>query len=143
MSGHVIAGLAKRRAELAGEADALKARLARIAGDMAQLDAVIRLFDPAYDTGGIRPKRPRAADGAGRGEMARFVLGVLREAGEPVAVAAFTKRLMAERQMDPADLARARTVAKRVAMALRVQEQGGTVRALREPRHPVRWTIAG
>ena len=62
MAEHVLSGLAKRRAELAGEADALRARLAAIATDLGHLDAVIRLFDPDYDLGAIRPKRPRDAD---------------------------------------------------------------------------------
>jgi len=72
---HMLSGLARRRAELTGEANALKAHLARIAGDIAQIDAVIRLFNPGYDVDGIKPKRPQAVDSAVRGDMARFVLG--------------------------------------------------------------------
>lgn len=64
---------------------------------MGHLDAVIRQFDPDYDLGSIRPRRPRGPDVAGRGEKSRFILGVLREATEPVTVAAITQRLIAER----------------------------------------------
>ncbi len=46
MTEHVLSGLTKRRAELAGEAETLRARLAQIAIDMGHLDAVIRQFDP-------------------------------------------------------------------------------------------------
>ncbi len=42
MTDYVLAGLTKRRAELSGEADALRNRLARIAADLGHLDAVIR-----------------------------------------------------------------------------------------------------
>lgn len=80
MVDYVLSGLVKRRAELAGEADALKARLARIATDLGHLDATIRLFDPDHDVAGIRPRRPRGPDVAGRGEMTRAILAVLREA---------------------------------------------------------------
>lgn len=71
MSQQIIAGLVKRRAELAGEAEALKARIAGIATDIGHLDATIRLFDPDHDIAAIRPKRPRGPDVAGRGEMLR------------------------------------------------------------------------
>jgi len=42
MTEHVLSRLTKRRAELAGEADTLKARLAQIGTDLGHLDAVIR-----------------------------------------------------------------------------------------------------
>ena len=42
MTEHVLSGLVKRRAELAGEAETLRARLAQIATDTGHLDAVIR-----------------------------------------------------------------------------------------------------
>ena len=41
MTEHVLSGLTKRRAELAGEAEALRARLAQISTDLGHLDAVI------------------------------------------------------------------------------------------------------
>lgn len=140
---HVLSGLAERRARLSGEIAVLKARIAVIAADVERIDAVIRMFDPGYDTDGIKAKRTRAPDSAGRGEMARFVLGVLREAREPVPIVAMAKRLLAERQMDPADAGLARTASKRLADALRVQEQNGTVRGLREPGRPVLWELTG
>jgi len=43
MTDYVLAGLTKRRAELAGEADTLKTRLAQIGTDLGHLDAVIRI----------------------------------------------------------------------------------------------------
>jgi len=84
MTDYVLAGLTKRRAELAGEADTLRARLAQIGTDVGHLDAVIRQFDPDYDLGSIRSKRQRGPDAAQPGEMSRFVLGVLRNATEPM-----------------------------------------------------------
>ena len=59
MTEHVLSDLVKRRAELASEAESLRTRLAQIATDLGHLDAVIRQFDPGYDLGSIRPKRPR------------------------------------------------------------------------------------
>ena len=127
---HTIAGLIRKHAELSGQADALRARLTQIGTDIDHLGAVIRLFDPDRDLASIRPKRPRAADVARPGEMSRFVLGVLREAAEPMPTPAIAARLMAERGMDGQDRGAARNVTKRVGMALRHQEQRGTVRSL-------------
>ncbi len=142
MTDYVLAGLTKRRAELAGEADALRTRLAQIDDDIGHLDAVIRQFDPDYDLAGIRPKRPRRADCAGRGEMSRFVLGVLREEARPVPVATITQRLMAERAMDAQDCRLVQQVTKRVAATLRHQGQKGTVRGEQGPGRSVLWRVA-
>ncbi len=143
MVDYVLSGLVKRRAELAGEAEALKARMAQIATDIGHLDATIRLFDPDFKLAGIRPKRPRGPDVAGRGEMSRAILAVLREAPGPVRVAAVSERLMAARGWDAADGKRARMMAKRVATVLRHQERRGTVRPMQEPGRPVLWELVG
>ena len=97
MTDYVLAGLTKRRAKLTGEAETLRARLAQIATDVGHLDAVIRQFDPDYDLASIQPKRARPDDTAGRGEISRFILQVLREATAPVATHNVVRRLMAER----------------------------------------------
>ena len=52
----VLSGLIRKRAEMAGEADALRAKLAAIVANMGHVDAVIGLFDPAFDLATIRPK---------------------------------------------------------------------------------------
>ncbi len=103
MTDYVVSGLVKRRAELAGQADALRARLAQIGTDLGHLDATIRLFAPDLDLGAVRPKRPRGPDTAGRDEMSRAVLDVLREAAEPMTTAAVAAAVMAGRGIDGQD----------------------------------------
>ena len=71
MTDHVVSALTKRRANLSGQAEVLRAQLARIAADLVHLDAVIRQFDPTHDLASIRPKRPRGSDVARRGERSR------------------------------------------------------------------------
>jgi hypothetical protein len=141
MTDYVLAGLTKRRAELAGEADTLRARLAQIGADIGHLDATIRLFDPDYNPAAIRPKRPRGPDVARPGEMSRFVLGVLREAAEPVPTPAIAARLMAERGMDGQDRKLVRQTMKRIAATLRHQGQRGTVRSQPGPGRVVVWEV--
>ena len=130
MTDYVLAGLTKRRAELSGEAETLRSRLAQIATDVGYLDAVIRQFDPDYDLGTIRPKRARSDDAAGRGEISRFILQVLREATEPVATHDVARRLMVERGQDTEDRRLVKLTMKRVGMAFSRQKALGTVRAI-------------
>ncbi len=142
MTDYVLAGLTKRRAELTGEADTLRARLAQIGTDLGHLDAVIRQFDPDYDLGSIRPKRPRGPDVAGRGEMSRFILGVLREATEPVTTQEVARRLMTERGQDMGDRRLVAQTMKRIGMALSRQKALGTVRAIQGAGAVTLWEAA-
>jgi len=141
MTDYVLAGLTKRRAELTGEADALKARLVQIGTDLGHLDAVIRQFDPDYDLGSIRPKRPRGPDVAGRGEMSRFILGVLRETTEPVTTQEVARRLMTERGQDVEDRRLVAQTVKRVGVALSRQKGNGVVQSEQGPGQFVLWRI--
>ncbi len=130
MTDYVLAGLTKRRAELTGEAETLKARLAQIGADLGHLDAVIHQFDPDYDLGGIRPKRTRGKDVAERGEMSRFILGVLREVTEPVTTHDVVQRLMTEHGQDLENRQLVAQTMKRVGMAFSRQKALETVRAI-------------
>ncbi len=142
MTDYVLAGLAKRRAELAGEAETLRARLAQIATDTGHLDAVIRQFDPDYDLASIQPKRMRPEDAAGRGEISRFIMRVLREATEPVATHEVVLRLMTERGQDAEDRRLVKNTMKRVGMAFSRQKANGTVRAIQGAGPVTLWEMA-
>jgi hypothetical protein len=142
MTDYVLAGLTKRRAELTGEGDALRLRLAKIATDLGHLDAVIQQFDPDYDLGSIRSKRPRGPDVARRGEMTRFVLGVLRDAAEPVPTSDLAARLMTERGMDGQDRKLVERITKRIVSTLRHQGQKGTVLSQPGPGRMLLWEVA-
>ena len=96
MSKEVIAGVLKRRAVLAGEVDALRARVAATVADMRRLDAVIRQFDPAHDPAALERKRLHSPGAARGGEMAHFLLGELRKAGGPL-TADLARRLVEAR----------------------------------------------
>ena len=125
----IVGGLVKRRGELAGEATALRAQIARIVVDLGHLDAVIRQFEPEHDIDGIPPKRPRRADAATPGEMSRYLLGVLRDAKEPLSTVEIAQRFMTDRGIDAADARAVRLATKRVGMTLSHQRAKGTVRS--------------
>jgi hypothetical protein len=100
------------------------------------------LFVPDYDLGAIRPKRVRAGDGAGRGEMSRAVLGVLRDAPGPITTAAVVAAVMAGRGMDGQDRKAVGVMTGRVGMALRRQERNGAVKGARGAGQAAVWEIA-
>jgi hypothetical protein len=66
-----------------------------------------------YDLAAIQPKRKRGPDVAGRGEMSRAVLNVLREASEPITTEEVVRQLTAARGVDAGDKAAERRMAKR------------------------------
>ena len=138
---HVLSALVRKRGELAGEAEALRGRLEQIGANLGHVDATIRLFDPEYALSSIRSKRPRGPDVARPGEMSRLVLGVLREATEPLPTPEIAARLMAGRGMDQGSRSAVRNVTKRVGMALGHQEQRGMVRSQAEPGRVLLWEV--
>lgn len=142
MADYVILGLVRRRAELTGESDDLRARIAQIGTDLGHLDAVIRQFDPEHDVAGIRSKRPRSPDAARRGEMSRAVLSVLREASEPLSTVEVAERLGKAQGVDIADKRVMRLLTKRVGMTLSHQRAKGTVRSLTGAGTMGLWEVA-
>jgi hypothetical protein len=62
---HVISALVAKRAELAGEIEAVGKRLAQLRADLVHLDAVRRLFDATAEPAAIPAKRPWGGAPAG------------------------------------------------------------------------------
>ena len=141
MTDYVLSGLVKRRSELAGEAENIRSRLAQIGADLGHLDAVIRQFDPDYDLGAIRAKRPRRPDVARRGERSRALLAVLREAKEPLDTAEVVRRIMARDGQDAGDQRTVVQLVKRVGTALGRQEKHGVVQSMRATGRVVTWRV--
>jgi hypothetical protein len=89
----------------------------------------------------IRAKRPRGPGAAGRGEMARLVLGALRDAPGPMTTAGVVERVMAARGTEAGDAKARRAAAKRVGMALGRQRENGAVRSTPGPGQFALWEI--
>ena len=139
----IVGGLAKRCAELAGEASALRVQIARIVVDLGHLDAVIRQFEPECDIAAIRPKPLRRSDAARPGEMSDYVLGVLREAKGPLSTVEIAQRFMADRGIDADDSRGVQLATKRVGMTLSHQRARGTARSQALPGKIALWTVTG
>ena len=143
MVDYVLTGLARRRAELAGEIEATHARLRKLVADIEHLDAAILQFDPNYELESIRPRAFRPPkDWAKRGDMTRIVLDILRQASEPLTTRDIAFELLTQRALDRDDKRLLRLMTKRVGVALRLQREKGVVRSEEGPGQFGLWEIA-
>ena len=71
---HLLAGLARKRAEIAGELEALQDRVADLFATLEGLDTAIRLFAPDAELDGIAPRRPPTRLAALPGQTSRVVV---------------------------------------------------------------------
>lgn len=116
-----MAALRRKRAELAGEANALAARLTQMRADLSHLDAAMRIIDPTCEPETIKAKRHgrRGCDWFGRGELGRLILAVLRDADAPLFSMDIARAVMARKGFDEADTAALRRIENMVDGALR------------------------
>ena len=134
------AAMIRKRAEVAGEVEALAARCDRLRADLVHLDAAIRIMCPDAQPELIRPRKPsrKGCDWFGRGELARAVLDVLRGAGEPLEAMEIARAVM-EAMGLPVDAVALRRVAGMVKGALH-RRDGRLVERVGNGRD-VRWRI--
>jgi hypothetical protein len=87
--------LVRLHADLINQADANQRQAKKLADDMRHVEAVIRIFDPAFDVRHIKGRRRNRANAWFRhGTMFRAVLDVLRAATEPVSAKTIAERML-------------------------------------------------
>jgi hypothetical protein len=138
---HVLSGLLRKRAELAGEIDHLASVVQQKMVELDHLDAAIRIFKPDIDLETVKPKTVPPRHQALPGEMIRGVLTVLRESKKPLTSMEVTLRLMERRVMNAADKALVRTVSKRVIACLRHNRIKGLLHSTETPGQQLLWEI--
>ena len=116
---HVLTGLIKKRAELAGQIEAAQTTLRMLVIDLDNLDATIRLFQPNIDLEEIRPKPLPPRHHAFKGEVTRIVLDTLRQSDKPMTSQELARHVMAERGLNTADKRLVQVIGKRVGACLR------------------------
>ena len=81
---HVMSALIEKRARKMGEIRANRFEAMKLRMELAQIDAVIRMFRPGYDVDAIKPKVTFEKSPAAlpKGAGSRMALDVLRETGE-------------------------------------------------------------
>ena len=104
---------------MSGDIETTKAKLHRIL-DLQSLGKILLMFDPTYRIETIRPKAFRPPeDWSKRGEMTRIILGILRQATEPLTSQEIAVQVIAERSLHQTDAKLQRLMTKRVGVALR------------------------
>jgi hypothetical protein len=140
---HTIAGLVRKRAEIAGQIDSAQTRVRQLMIDLDSVDGVLRLFDPEIDLADIKLKPLPPRHTAYRGEISRSVLTQLRETGLALTTRDITLRVMAEKEMAMNDRKLTLIFQKRVGACLRHLRGRGQVGSDREGfGFNVRWRLA-
>ena len=100
---HVVTALLTKRAELAGLIEHQQKEMARLADDLAHLDATLKLFSPEIDLRTIRAKAHRVRNRFFRpGECQRMVLDIFREAqGAALSSRQIGEALAARKRLEP------------------------------------------
>jgi hypothetical protein len=139
---HVIAGLIRKRAEVAGQLEAAQTLVRQLIIDIDNVDATIRMFAPDIDLDEIRPKPLPPRHAAFKGEIGRAILETLRDTGEVLTTRDLILRVMASRGLNVADPRLARAMQKRMGAALRHMRGRGTVRSDRLHGGRMGWQLA-
>lgn len=129
MTDYMVEGLAKKRAEVAGEIERTHNRLRALALDLEHIDATLRIVAPDMVVEAIKSKvfRP-PADWSRRGDMTRVVMSILRTARASMTTREIAERMIVERGLI-ADATTLNSMGRRVSCALRRQRELGRARS--------------
>lgn len=143
MTDYMVTGLAKRRAEIAGELTAAHKRVSQLAHDLATIDAALAVVAPDMEVEAIRPRMFRPPDDwANRGQMSRLVLSILRQSHDELTTREIAAQMILERGLDAGDRKLLPLMIRRVGAALRHQRDKGLVVSTEGPGNYQLWTIA-
>ncbi|MDA1097470.1 MAG: hypothetical protein O2967_00680 [Proteobacteria bacterium] len=136
---YAIAGLVRKRAELADELKIVEARLAWLQDSLAHIDAALRLIDSNSS-----PVRITQITNAVRlfriGYMSRFILSTLRVRG-PMDREALTLALMLDAGLDLNDKLLRSEVSRRLRYSLRDQAKMGRIKREQGQGQDMLWAI--
>jgi hypothetical protein len=95
--------LVRLHADLGGRIKDNQAQAKRLAGDMRHVEAVLKMFDPAYNVRAIAPRRRVTGNPwFKRGTLFRHALDVLRAAPGPMTVREIADAVLAARKITDA-----------------------------------------
>jgi hypothetical protein len=133
--------LVRLHADLGGQILDNRKEAKRLADSMRHVEAVIRLFDPAYDVRRITVRRrQRVNKWFKRGAMGRAILDVLNAAAEQLPTRVIAERMLIARgqvQPDPADV---RDLESGVRAAI---WQSLVKHLMADGSKPMRWRLVG
>jgi hypothetical protein len=137
-----LSGLLRKRAEMAGQVEAMQAQLGALITDLSHIDAAIRVFRPDIDLADLPEKLAPAPFTGFRGEIQRFLLDELRKANHPLSTFDLAKAIMRKRGLDPSDRTVFTLIARRTGYALAKLRKAGKATSERAHRSaPLEWTV--
>ena len=139
---HTIAGLLRKRAEIAGKIEHTHAQLNDLIADLDYIDNAIRIIDPDADVSLTKSKPYPPRMGAFKGEMTRFVLAHLRAATEPATTLEIAYKVMEGRGLNTNDERAVIVIRKRVGACLYKLRRNGVVREVATTGEYKRWEMA-
>lgn len=139
---HVVTALRSKRAELAGQIDALQDQLREAMIAVDHVDSTLRLFVPDIDLDEIKPKPLPPRHHAFKGQVTRSILAMLRKEGAMDAKS-ITLRLMAERELNLNDKVLVKAMQKRIGAALRNLRERTLAQSQQGPGGMLVWGISG
>jgi hypothetical protein len=139
---HVISALVSKRAELSGELAAAERRIEKLRADLEHIDGAIRVFDPTAVPVKIKPRRPLAVPltSLPHGQASRFILGILRDATEPMTAIAIATALADRCGMEGASAAQRKGLVTKVRNMLARQDGRAVIRE--ERKDGAVWRVA-
>ena len=140
---HVVAALITKRAELAGLIEHQQKEMARLADDLAHLDATLKLFSPEIDLRTIRSKARRIRNRFFRlGECQRMVLDIFREAqGAALSSRQIGEALAARQGLESTPVMIEQMQKNAIAVVHRLERTGTLIPAGRDG-HGATWSVA-
>jgi hypothetical protein len=139
---HTISGLLKKRAEIAGKIEHVHRDLNDLIADLDYIDNAIRIVDPDCDISLTKTKPYPPRMGSFRGEMARFVLGHLRQAKDPSTSLEIAYAVMEGRGLDINDERAVIVIRKRVGACLSKYKRKGIIKEVPAEGEYKRWELA-
>jgi len=136
---HTISGLLQKRADLLGEAEGIRDRLAEIKNDVGAIDRVLVSLGYEGDLDAQMPRQKREVI-FGRGELTRAVLDELRGADGPMTSREIAKAIVSL-SGDARDRKYVSDLTKRVGKALRALREADTVRSGTDAKGNVMWSV--
>ena len=142
---HVVTALISKRAELAGLIEHHQKEMERLAGDLAHLDATLKLFSPSpeIDLRTIRAKAYRIRSRFFRpGECQRLVLDIFREAqGAALSSRQIGQALVARQGLEPTTVMIEQMRKNAIGVVHRLERTGTLIPAGRDG-HGATWAVA-
>lgn len=137
-----VQGLVRKRAEMASRVVQLRAELVDLMAQLNSIDSAIRVFKPDLELEDLPEPVPSAPYAGFRGEIRRFLLDAMREAGEPLSTFDLADRVLLKRDLDPNDRVAVKLIRRRTGYSLSKLRKQGLVSS-KQSHHaaPLLWTL--